>query len=71
MSESLFHNLSGNRNLHWEYQSFQQDIHIVGVLEDSFFSQDELYCSPKVKEKIDMLKNEYALLVAAQSGKNR
>ena len=71
VSESLFHNLSGNRNLHWEYQSFQQDIHIVGVLEDSFFSQDELYCSPKVKEKIDMLKNEYALLVEAQSGKNR
>lgn len=71
VSESLFHNLSENKNLHWEYQNFQQDIQIVGILENSFFSQDELYCSPMVKEKMNMLKNEYALLIEAQSGKNR
>lgn len=62
VTESLYCSLN-NSNLTISYENFHMNLNIVGVLAPTIFQNDDIYCSDLIKEKLDFLKDEYALTI--------
>lgn len=71
VSKSLYQKLQQVEVVEVAYHEQKIPLQVVGILPESLFSGDELYCSPLLKTEISDLNNPHILLIESKDGKAR
>lgn len=67
ISFKLYQTLEDKKTIRIHYEDYIQELTIVGVIKDDFFSQQEIYCHLSLRKDIPFLKDDYTLLVESQN----
>lgn len=71
VTDSLYQKLSDKRILQVSYGDYVRNLKIVGIITDSFFVMDEVYCHRSLQDEILFLRDEYALWIEAKQEQSR
>lgn len=63
---SCLYETLNDKKLKIQFEGFQKELEIVGVISPLLFQNNEIYCSPLLQEQLIFLKDNYSLLVEAQ-----
>lgn len=63
--------LKQQETLQLSYQDYIKEMRIVGVLQDSFFKQNIIYCYYQYQEEVSFLRDDYTLLTETNKDQER